>query len=887
METMVSGSDEPELKQRNLVPQWKHLLDHIDSLQTRFEELQDRFYSEQNSLQTRQREVEEREKELEGKVLNFNSEMASKAQELYEIERLAKEKRREVGGKEKWLLEIEESVRGKARELDLIKNDIEERTEKLNSIVKSLDEKSRELKMKKEVTELNGRRLNSMKGSIDDVMKDFVSKQEQVKAAHKSLEECHKEIQSKRKILGAVEKSIRECYRTLESKEKTIRAVELKQQEFELMVQECQKHLDSQEKLLQQGCHGLEMKERQLEEQVRVFESEQRQFDLTAKERQKCLDLQEKLLQEGCHGLEKKEGRLEEKVREFESNKKEFDSMIQERQQHLDSQEKLLQEGSHGLEMKERQLEEQVRKLESEKQQFESLQKSREDIQNLKSKEKTNCSMDGKCLQVLMNENWTRTDLVCGEIAACLQASSDPAKLVLDAMQGFYPSNQTVDTTEFAFDLTVIRRSCIFLLQQLKRFSPQINPQVRKEARALAAEWKGEMTVATENGLEILGFLELVAVYEITTAYDSKELQSLLGTVAEHEQGTELCQALGITTSNSVSFPIKIEEQESSQLINVAASSSLDLQPSATTDTMNLQGSTDEHLSEYESVQNEMLLDLQMSMDPAELVLKLIKESLSQCWRKRDVGCESAVVENSISLLNDLTEVSMKIGPHVKKNAIELAVQWKAKMRVDAENSMEILVFLNFVATYGLVSTFNRYEIVKLLGTICLHKKALESCQAVGFADMIPDFVQDLIERKQLIEAVRLICGFNLSARFPPVPLLKEYVEGARRSYCTKWLVKRSLDEMNEVVDKQIADLSAAIHCIKDNHLESEFPYKGIEKEMVKLEKHKLDWRRSVPVVGSKGEGEQEKGKKPNTNLVSFKIKPPEQRNCKRLKQLA
>ncbi|TQD75828.1 hypothetical protein C1H46_038636 [Malus baccata] len=402
--------------------------------------------------------------------------------------------------------------------------------------------------MKKEVAELNGRRLNAIKGSLDDVMKDFVSKQEQVKAAHKSLEECHKEIQSKRTILGAVEKSIRECYRTLESKEKSIRAVELKQQQFELMVQECQKHLDSQEKLLQQRCHGLEMKERQLEEQVRVFESKQREFDLMVKERQKCLDLQEKLLQEGCHGLEKKERRLEEKVREFESNKKEFDSMIQERQQHLDSEEKLLREGSHGLKMKERQLEEQVRKLESEQKQFESLQKSKEDIQNLKSKEKTNCSRDGKCLQVLMNENWTRTDLVCGEIAACLQASSDPAKLVLDAMQGFYPSNQTVDSTEFAFDLTVIRRSCIFLLQQLKRFSPQINPQVRKEARALAAEWKGKMTAATGNGLEILGFLELVAVYEITTVYDSKELQSLLGTVAEHEQGTELCQALGITS---------------------------------------------------------------------------------------------------------------------------------------------------------------------------------------------------------------------------------------------------------------------------------------------------------------------------------------------------
>ncbi|KAM0994997.1 hypothetical protein ACFX15_010078 [Malus domestica] len=796
METMVSGSDEPELKHRNLVMQWNHLLDHIDLLQTQFEELQERFDSERNSLQTRQREVEEREEELGAKVLNFQSEMESKAQELYEIERMAKEKRREVGGREKWLLEIEELVRGKERERDLIKNDIEERTEKLNSVVKSLEEKSRELKVKKEVTELNGRRLNAIKASIDEAVKDLVSKQEQVKAVQKSLEECHKEIQSKKVILGGLEKSIRECYNTLESKEKTIRAMELKQKQFELMVQECQKHLDSKEKLLQEGCHGLEMKERQLEEQVRELESKQKQFEL--------------------------------------------------------------------------------------------LRKSKEDIQNLKSKEKNNCPWDGRCLQLLMNEHWTRTDFVCSEIAAVLQASSDPAKLVLDAMQGFYPSNQTVDTTEFVYDLTVIRRSCVLLLQQLKRFSLQINPQVRKEARALAAEWKAKMTVATENGLEILGFLELVSVYEITTVYDSKELQSFLGIVAQHEQGTELCQALGITdrapAGNSVSLPIKIEEPEFSPVIYVATSSSLDLQPNANTDTRNLQGSTNEHLNENESVQTKMLFNLQMSRDPAEVVLKLIKESLAQCWRKGDVGCESAVMEDSISLLNDLTDVSTPIGPDVIKNAKELAVQWKAKMRVDSENSMEILGFLQFIVTYGLVSTFNRDEIVKLLGTICQHKKALESCQEIGFADMIPDFVQDCIEGKQLIEAVSLICTFKLTDRFPPVLLLKEYVEVARKSYCTKWLVKRSLDEKNEVLDDHIAGLKAAIQCIKDNNLEPEFPCRDIEKEIVKLEKHKLNWRCSVPLAAFKVQREPEKGKKPNTTRVSFKIKPPEQRNSKRLK---
>ncbi|KAM1308436.1 hypothetical protein ACFX2H_010556 [Malus domestica] len=47
--TETPTMNEPELKQRNLFLQWKHLLDHIDSLQTRFKELHDRFYSERSS----------------------------------------------------------------------------------------------------------------------------------------------------------------------------------------------------------------------------------------------------------------------------------------------------------------------------------------------------------------------------------------------------------------------------------------------------------------------------------------------------------------------------------------------------------------------------------------------------------------------------------------------------------------------------------------------------------------------------------------------------------------------------------------------------------------------------------------------------------------------
>lgn len=63
-------------------------------------------------------------------------------------------------------------------------------------------------------------------------------------------------------------------------------------------------------------------------------------------------------------------------------------------------------------------------------------------------------------------------------------------------------------------------------------------------------------------------------------------------------------------------------------------------------------------------------------------------------------------------------KVSPKIIPGVKAAATELAVPWKANIRLESENSMEVLAFLLFLAAYGLVSCFRGDEISRLIGTV-------------------------------------------------------------------------------------------------------------------------------------------------------------------------
>lgn len=187
---------------------------------------------------------------------------------------------------------------------------------------------------------------------------------------------------------------------------------------------------------------------------------------------------------------------------------------------------------------------------------------------------------------------------------------------------------------------------------------------------------------------------------------------------------------------NRVSFPVKIEEPESSPVRNVATSSSPNLQLDAITYARNLQQRLDEHFSENNSVQSKMFDYLRVSIDPGRLALTMMQKSLSEYWSKG--GLEATVMMKNVSMLEELVQVLPHVGSHVRKDAEELAVKWKAKMRANTDNSLELLCFLQFIATYGLVSTFDVDETVKLLGMISQHKQAIELHQTLGVADKIP-----------------------------------------------------------------------------------------------------------------------------------------------------
>ncbi|XP_074320873.1 uncharacterized protein LOC141657511 [Silene latifolia] len=131
-------------------------------------------------------------------------------------------------------------------------------------------------------------------------------------------------------------------------------------------------------------------------------------------------------------------------------------------------------------------------------------------------------------------------------ILAALKSAPDPAKLVLDTSWSFF------ETGLDEVDNDAIRTRCIYLLEQLIKLSPPINPDVEHEAREFAAFWKGRLSLATPVPITHFGYLHLLAAYKLAKSYKGGLLLSCFKTsyfaakLYPPEKNVDLCCALGV-----------------------------------------------------------------------------------------------------------------------------------------------------------------------------------------------------------------------------------------------------------------------------------------------------------------------------------------------------
>ncbi|CAI9102375.1 OLC1v1000637C1 [Oldenlandia corymbosa var. corymbosa] len=111
--------------------------------------------------------------------------------------------------------------------------------------------------------------------------------------------------------------------------------------------------------------------------------------------------------------------------------------------------------------------------------------------------------------------------IYCNRIPRFLQHSSDPALLVLDALEFCYFSNSQQNKIN-----QLIAQSFFYLLKQLLNVSPRIEPCVKRRALKVAHSWKSSLSGS--NSWEVLAFMQLVVVYGVSSSFSAKCLLGLL-----------------------------------------------------------------------------------------------------------------------------------------------------------------------------------------------------------------------------------------------------------------------------------------------------------------------------------------------------------------------
>ncbi|KAK6164441.1 hypothetical protein DH2020_001305 [Rehmannia glutinosa] len=356
---------------------------------------------------------------------------------------------------------------------------------------------------------------------------------ERLELAHDKVKDLKEMVGERFKQIGSKENEVKLIRDWVEKKmdEVDSKGKEVEEQENRIIMKEG--NLISKENELQEKKKELDLKEKNLESWQKELEVKQREVDSA-----------QELIETRLEELDWKEKNLNS-VKGFTRNCfKEHLAIKKQLRLEKDSVEKRARD----LDLKEQKLQYIEKELEfMEKQQDESV-----DLKFI-------VRMDGKTLQMFLNDPEKDLESMGDEIFKVLHLSSNPAKLVLDAMVGFYPPHLRKGDVEIN-----VRKTCIILLEQLIKMSKKIQPCIREEAIELASAWKSRMRACAENPLEVLGFLHLLAAYNIASYFEKDEILSFLMMVSQHRQRPLLCRVLGFVESIPASFE---EEHHLHQLI--------------------------------------------------------------------------------------------------------------------------------------------------------------------------------------------------------------------------------------------------------------------------------------------------------------------------------
>ncbi|XP_028052199.1 FRIGIDA-like protein 3 isoform X2 [Camellia sinensis] len=275
---------------------------------------------------------------------------------------------------------------------------------------------------------------------------------------------------------------------------------------------------------------------------------------------------------------------------------------------------------------------------------------------------------------------------------------------------------------------------------------------------------------------------------------------------------------------------------------------------------------TMEHQKNISAIRVELSVALESATEPGHLVLASLEgfyppdDTTTQEGDKRDaalrglhLSCIMFMEAMATLLARADPGADHLLNPEIKQQAKAIADEWKPKLAgaagtdaANAKNSLEAEAFLQLLATFSIALEFDEEELCKHVLVVAHKRRAPELCRSLGLAHKMPGVVEALVNSGRQIDAVHFIHAFELTERFPAVPLLKTYLKDLRRNSQGKPSNSGgAAGAQNDANAQELAALRAVIRCVKEYKLGADYPLDPLQKRVTQLERSKPDKKRS------------------------------------------
>ncbi|KAM0916963.1 hypothetical protein ACQ4PT_009808 [Festuca glaucescens] len=261
----------------------------------------------------------------------------------------------------------------------------------------------------------------------------------------------------------------------------------------------------------------------------------------------------------------------------------------------------------------------------------------------------------------------------------------------------------------------------------------------------------------------------------------------------------------------------------------------------------------------FSRARSQFLLALLGAAEPHALVVGAVRDFLFRTDPKNNTHWD-----NCGSLLHCARELTDEPFAGTLEQANRLAEVWK-EMIGKPESSRDlgrlaVWGLLRFLVLYNITLEFDAYEIIHHLGSIPAKKKrhCIELCNRLGLIHTMTDSVNHLIQNGQQLDAIRLACVLNLTDKYPPLSMMNEYVDKAKKTAQEILSMESdSPESLNQAMTKQINALMLSWRAVDEYNIES-VHRNSIKAEITRLLHEYAHKRQSLSDASSPGLNEEQ-----------------------------